>query len=149
MRLWRISDHADLSGSGGLLASGRWHSRGRKVVYLSDHPASALLEILVQLEIDPEDIPSAYQLLAIDISDEVRLASVEGDDLPPDWREKVGATRALGDQWLAETRTVRLRVPSALVPFGFNWLVNPGHADVVKVAVAEIIRAPLDPRLLG
>ena len=45
MRLWRISDFADLAGEGGLLVSGRWHSRGRRIVYLSDHPATALIEI--------------------------------------------------------------------------------------------------------
>ena len=50
MELWRISNYADLSGAGdGLLAAGRWHTRGRRIVYLADHPASALLEMLVHM----------------------------------------------------------------------------------------------------
>jgi RES domain-containing protein len=44
MELWRISIYADLSGAGGLMASGRWHSQGKRIVYLADHPSSALLE---------------------------------------------------------------------------------------------------------
>jgi len=47
MELWRISNYADLSGAGGLQAAGRWHTRGKRIVYLADHPASALLEMLV------------------------------------------------------------------------------------------------------
>ena len=62
MRLWRISNHASLTGEGGLYASGRWHTRGQRVVYLADHPASALLEVMVHLEIDAEDLPLALSV---------------------------------------------------------------------------------------
>ena len=72
MRLWRISNHASLSGDGGLYASGRWHTRGRRVVYLADHPASALLEVMVHLEIDAEDLPTHYQLLGVEVPDGLR-----------------------------------------------------------------------------
>jgi RES domain-containing protein len=50
MELWRISNYADLSGAGGLRAAGRWHSQGKRIVYLADHPSSALLEMLVHLD---------------------------------------------------------------------------------------------------
>ena len=79
MRLWRISDHADLTGEGGLLASGRWHSRGSRIVYLADHPASALVEVLVHLEVESEDIPSSYQLVAVDLSDDDRTQRRSAD----------------------------------------------------------------------
>jgi RES domain-containing protein len=63
MELWRISNYADLSGIGGVRAAGRWHSQGRRIVYLADHPSSALLEMLVHM--DRDLIPSTYQLLRI------------------------------------------------------------------------------------
>ena len=63
MELWRISNYADLSGGGGLRAGGRWHSLGRKIVYLADHPSSALLEMLVHM--DRDLIPATYQLLRV------------------------------------------------------------------------------------
>ncbi|HXH47142.1 MAG TPA: RES family NAD+ phosphorylase [Bradyrhizobium sp.] len=56
MRIWRISNFDDLSGIGGLKTDGRWHDRGRHVVYAADHPASALLEVMVHLEIDVEGL---------------------------------------------------------------------------------------------
>jgi RES domain-containing protein len=61
MIFWRISNYADLSGQGGLYAPGRWHNQGIPVVYCGDHPGSALLEILVH--VDLSDIPTSFQLL--------------------------------------------------------------------------------------
>ncbi|MGH7819352.1 MAG: RES family NAD+ phosphorylase, partial [Candidatus Binatia bacterium] len=46
MTLWRISNHSELKGIGGLRASGRWHTAGRPIVYLAEHPALCLLEVL-------------------------------------------------------------------------------------------------------
>lgn len=148
MRLWRISDHADLSGRGGLRFSGRWHSRGARIAYLSDHPASTLIEVLVHLEVDPEDMPAGFQLLAVDIPDDVAFASIGADDLAPGWQADEGLTRGLGDRWLRDRQTALLRVPSAIVPFATNWLLNPAHADSAKVRIGEAFRAPFDRRLL-
>lgn len=67
MFLWRISRFADLDGRGGEVASGRWHRKGHRIVYCADHPSTALLEMLVHL--DPDNIPSNYQLLKIDCPD--------------------------------------------------------------------------------
>jgi RES domain-containing protein len=146
MRLWRISDYADLTGEGGLLASGRWHSRGRRIVYLADHPASALVEVLVHLEVDPEDIPSSYQLVAVDLSDDAAFAAIETDQLAPDWRDQINNTRQLGDAWLEQNRVSLLRVPSAIVPFATNWLLNPAHAEAANVRIAQTMRIPFDRR---
>jgi RES domain-containing protein len=55
--LWRISNHALLAGDGGLRVSGRWHTRGKRVVYCAENPAAALLEILVHFEIEIGDLP--------------------------------------------------------------------------------------------
>ncbi|MEA2543931.1 MAG: hypothetical protein QOH35_5297, partial [Acidobacteriaceae bacterium] len=45
--LWRISNHCDLQGMGGEKTDGRWHTakRGKRIVYLSDYPALALIEV--------------------------------------------------------------------------------------------------------
>lgn len=149
MRFWRISNFADLSGEGGLRGAARWHSRGRRIVYLADHPASALVEVLVHLEIDVEDLPTGYQLLAIDVADDATFDTVQVTDLPADWRQDLGITRARGDRWLVERRTALLRVPSAVTPFTWNWLLNPLHADAGKARIAETVHAPFDSRLFG
>lgn len=148
MRLWRISNYADLTGAGGLIGSARWHSRGRKIVYLADHPASALLEMLVHLEIDTDDIPSTYQLLAVEAPDHSAVETVNADGLSLDWQYNDRATRSVGDAWLHDRRTPLLRVPSAIIPRSFNWLLNPEHPDASSVKIVEVIKAPFDRRLL-
>ena len=142
MRLWRISNYADLTGTGGLFASARWHSKGRRLVYLAENPASALLERIVHLEIDPADLPTGYLLMAVDIPDTMAFGHVRLEELATDWRENLMVTRTHGDRWLAEGRAALLRVPSALVPLTSNWLLNPTHPDAAKARIAEIIPAP-------
>jgi RES domain-containing protein len=149
MRLWRISNHASLSGEGGLHASGRWHTRGRRVVYLADHPASALLEVMVHLEIDPEDLPSHYQLLGIDVPDGMRVMALADHELPEGWRTEVAPIRARGDEWLRAGATALLQVPSVIVPAAANYLLNPAHPDAARISIASGLRAPFDPRLMA
>lgn len=144
MELWRVSIFADLSGVGGLLAEGRWHSQGQLVVYLADHPSTALLERLVH--VDPDVLPLTYQLLRIRSSSTIEEERVEVSDLPVDWRRQVGATQQIGDDWLGRAATALLRVPSALVPHAENVLLNPAHRDAGTLSIAETIVTPFDPR---
>ena len=145
MELWRISNYADLSGIGGLRAAGRWHSQGRRIVYLADHPSSALLEMLVHM--DRDLIPASYQLLRIVAPGDVAIENID-NELPPDWRAQTLRTREIGDRWRNRSASALLRVPSAISAKGNNYLLNPEHPDAARITVAEIIKAPFDPRLL-
>jgi RES domain-containing protein len=146
MELWRISNYSDLSGVGGLRAAGRWHSQGRRIVYLADHASSALLEMLVHM--DRDLMPASYQLLRIVVPDDIASETVD-TELPPDWRSQTLTSREIGDRWLDRRTTAILRVPSAISGKGHNFLLNPAHPDAARVTVADIIRAPFDPRLLA
>jgi len=120
VRIWRISNFGDLSGVGGLKADGRWHDRGRHAVYAADHPASALLEVMVHLEIDFEDLPTTYQLLGIDVPDDVAVETVSLTDIErmsQDWADDPRVTRGLLRPWFDEARTAMVSVPSVIVPF--------------------------------
>jgi RES domain-containing protein len=146
MELWRISNYADLSGIGGMRAGGRWHSQGRRIVYLADHPSSALLEMLVHM--DRDLIPSTYQLLRIDLPCTTAIEAIGVAELPADWQNKTTVTREIGDRWLDRSGSALLQVPSAISHQGQNFLLNPAHPDAATIAVAEIIHAPFDSRLL-
>lgn len=148
MFLWRISNHYSLAGDGALRTPGRWHSRGRRIVYCAQNPAAALLEILVHFEIDIQDLPVRYRLLKIHVPDDVPVERVSVDQLPSDWPEKTEATRALGDAWLATDSSALLIVPSAIVPDTFNVLLNPAHNDAKRIVIVETGEHAIDPRLL-
>lgn len=150
MDIWRISNHADLSGRGGLRAAGRWHSAGRAVVYCAEHPALALIEIMVHLEFRSlDELPRDFQLLRVAAPDALRRESLSPTALPARWTQDVSTSRAIGDAWLREGLTSLLAVPSALVPHASNWLINPTHADAGRLAIVERMRYPFDPRLLS
>jgi RES domain-containing protein len=152
VRIWRISNFSDLSGVGGLKVDGRWHDRGRPVVYAADHPASALLEVMVHLEIDFEDLPTTYQLLGIDVPDDVAVETVGVTDIErisQDWASDPRVTRDVLRPWFAEARTVMVSVPSVIVPFAQNYLINPRHKDAARIRVSHVARYPHDPRLFG
>lgn len=146
MELWRISNYVDLSGIGGLRAAGRWHSQGKRIVYLADHPSSALLEMLVHM--DRDLIPPTYQLLRIAVPDDIVIETVT-QELPPDWRIKMMVSREIGDRWLDRSGSALSQVPSAISAQGANFLLNPAHPDAARVSVAEVIQSPFDPRLLA
>jgi RES domain-containing protein len=150
MRLWRVSNYADLSGEGGRRAEGRWHERGRPVVYLAEHPALALLEVLVHLEVDPEDIPAGYQLLTAEVPDRMSVEQL-GDDrlaaVAANWRRAPAETRKLTGSWFAERRTALLRVPSAIVPAAYNYLLNPAHPEARQITIVARETVEYDARL--
>jgi len=128
--------------------SGRWHTRGRRVVYCSESPAAALLEILVHFEIDVRDLPTRYRLLKLRAPDTLVVEDLLAADLPADWLEQADRTHAIGDRWLQAGRSALLRVPSAVVPETFNLLLNPGHAHAGQLEVVQVSEHAIDPRLL-
>ena len=142
MILWRISERADLDGAGGLVVAGRWHSKGRRIVYAADSSALAMLEVLVHLEV--ETPPVSFQLLKIEAPD----AKVEHWPMKEDASDP-GATRDWGDAWLATGRTLLARVPSVVAPGGRNWLINPAHGDAAKLKLLRVGRWPWDKRLFN
>lgn len=56
-------------------------------------------------------------------------------------------TVAAGDAWLTEARSAALRVPSVLIPYAWNVLLNPRHADAARAGIAGREPFPFDPRL--
>ncbi len=133
---------------GGLRAVGRWHSKGRPLVYCAPNPAAALLEVLVHLELKEADWPVGYCLLKIRVPENMGLGRLDIESLPADWREDLAYTRGIGDGWLASGKTALLEVPSVIVPETFSVLINSLHPEVRLLAVESIIRHPLDWRLL-
>jgi RES domain-containing protein len=144
--LWRISEFADLSGKGGMRASARWNTIGRRVVYLSDSPTGALLETLVHFELDPEDVPETYTRLKVAVPSDIEIEQLEPPDVV-DWRLDYGLTRSVGDVWLAAGKTCLARVPSAIANDAWNYLLNPEHHDAMRVQIAAVTQERFDRRL--
>ncbi|HEX5724320.1 MAG TPA: RES domain-containing protein [Longimicrobiaceae bacterium] len=136
-------------GTGASLVGGRWNSPGRPVVYCSDSYAGALLEILVHAG-QRIKLPGPHHAVEARLPDDIAVEDVQPDDLPG-WDAADGdASRGFGDRWLAEGRSVVLRVPAVTAqPFGRNLLVNPAHPDAGRIHVPPPVVIQWDARLFA
>jgi RES domain-containing protein len=148
---WRITKqkHARsaFTGEGAKLYGGRWNSPKRLVVYTAESRALALAEILVHLE--SAGVLSRYVVFRVEI-DESYIAHLDWRDLPKNWRAEPAPKRLqrLGDQWLDSSKSVVLRVPSAIVGGEFNYLLNPLHPNFPKLRIHDPERFSIDKRLV-
>ncbi len=147
MDLWRISRHRTLNGEGSRLVSGRWHTAGTPVVYLADSIGSAMLEILVHLQLEDGQAPPSYTLLRVVAPDDLG-APVLYDPVYDNWKTDLDLTRQLGDAWLKAQSSAITRVPSAILPLTYNYLLNPLHTDAPRVEIVSSHQGVFDERLI-
>ncbi|GIV60340.1 MAG: hypothetical protein KatS3mg043_1429 [Rhodothermaceae bacterium] len=142
----RYKDTA-LRGYGSLLHGGRWHHRGVPVVYAADTPALALLETMVHLE-EADLLAFEFVAFPIRFGDDL-LEVLDTEALPEDWNAWPwpASTQHLGTNWFMSQRSVVLRVPSAVVPHQYNYLINPTHPDFSRLEIGPAEPFPVDPRL--
>ena len=91
----------------------------------------------------------SYVLIGASL-DESLVAELDIQRLPDNWRAypPPPALQALGDRWLADAASTALRVPSALVPHEWNYVLNPRHPSFGRIQISAPEPVPLDPRLL-
>lgn len=130
-------------GEGARLYGGRWNSKGVPVVYTSDSLALCSLEIFVHL-------PS-YTLLAdyvyVPLVFDSGLITVAHLDDGWDERPVSRVSQDIGDHWIKEGFSAILRVPSVIMPDGYNYLVNIHHPDFKKIKIGKPQPLAFDPRL--
>ncbi|HEX4030206.1 MAG TPA: RES family NAD+ phosphorylase [Terracidiphilus sp.] len=143
---WRISNHTDLGGWGGRKFASRWSSLGKRIVYMAESPAGAMLEVLVHLQDKDDQLPSTFSLLEIESPEDAGIREL----LPlaeASWKGQPDLTRQIGDAWLASRETPLARVPSAIMPRTWNLLLNPEHSDASRIKIVSTIRERFDNRL--
>ncbi|MFH1032956.1 MAG: RES domain-containing protein [Pseudomonadota bacterium] len=149
---WRLvkARHADnaFDGQGARRFGGRWNAAGTACVYLADSLPLAALELFIHL--GAEGFAISFVSFRVLIPPEaVEALDVAG--LPGDWRANPPGpqVQALGSQWLRAGRSAALKVPSALMPLGagFNYLLNPAHADHARLGVQDPLPFHFDPRM--
>ncbi len=59
------------------------------------------------------------------------------EDLPENWDAKPPTlnTQTIGDDFVFENDAALLKVPSAIIPEEYNYLINPSHVDAKKIKV--------------
>jgi RES domain-containing protein len=148
---WRLERELHLptwqTAEGAFRVGGRWSSAGRRVLYASLDPATAILEVAVHTGFNTLDaLPHALLQLAIEPAAEVHV--LHADEVPnPHWLRPGTVSvnqQKFGDGWLA--RHPLLVLPSAVSAHSWNLLIDVvGAAGRFKLIAQE--RFALDPRL--
>lgn len=149
MKLYRIAKQKfidDLSGEGARLYGGRWNKKGTSMLYFSEHLSLCVLEILVHIE--QQLISNTFYFIEVEVPDKyIKLISKE--ELPVNWQSNVllSSTQDFGSEWVASNKDLALKIPSAVLEFENNILINPNHSLFSKLKITRIERLNLDTRL--
>ena len=153
MVIWRFcqqryADHP-LDGEGARLYGGRWNSPGTPVVYTASSLALAALEALVH--VDHDLAPTDLVAIAIEVPRGIRIEIIASAELPPHWRSTPASDhlQRLGTAWLQRGTSTLLKVPSAVIPEEYNYLINPTHRACRRLKTGSPRPFTFDPRLFG
>lgn len=133
-----------------LVASGgaaRWNSRGRFVIYTAGSRALACLENVVHRS--GEGLQELFRVMVIDVPDTLPIETITLVDLPADWADyqNYDICQQLGERWLLRGAAPVLKVPSAVVPQEWNYLLNPAHPAFSAIQLVQTEAFAFDPRL--
>lgn len=149
LEAWRLVSlgRADTAfdGEGSFKYGNRWNSVGTRVVYLAATTSLAALEVLVHAE-SYDELPE-YRAFPVRF-DESLVAELP--ELPPDWQQSPApqSTKDLGSAWARSHQSLLLRVPSAVVAWEHNYVLNVLHPDFSKLQIGIPRAFTFDPRLL-
>ena len=151
MEVFRISKEIYASE---LLASGsanRWNLKGQQVIYTGSSRSLSTLELIVHMGVV---VPSErYRVMVISIADDDYLQKqIHIKDLPPDWRTfgAYSTLQKLGSEWITSQESLVLKVPSAVILYEYNFIINTEHPEFSsKVKLVRTEEYFWDSRLLG
>lgn len=146
-RLIRRKYGIELSGKGAAISGNRWNSKGTELIYTADSRALAMAEVAVHLSLSI--LPKDYMMVEINIPESVSVGSLSVEKLPMNWNSfpHLLDTQLVGDEFVSERRACVLKVPSAVVPGDFNFLINPLHPEFPQIEIVGQENFPFDSRL--
>lgn len=136
-----------------LVASGRanrWNLDDQFMIYTGSSRSLYSLELIVHKNtISPA---FKYKVMLISIADEGSLfTSVLQKDLSRSWRSMMSypELQQMGSEWYQSKRSLILKVPSAVIPKEYNYIININHSDFnAKVSLVGTEDYFWDDRLL-
>lgn len=126
-----------------LKASGyanRWNKSEEFIIYTGSSRALSTLELVVHRAGIPTDNSYKVMVIRLDI-EESDILEVKQEQLPSNWQsiEAYPQLQKLGSHWYHSKEFLILKVPSAIIPKEFNFLINTKHPTFETKVKIEII----------
>jgi RES domain-containing protein len=109
---------------------GRWNTPASPMLYASEHYSTAMLEKLVH---GSGSLPPNQHFIVITIANGVSYEMFDIAKVPDWYLESASASKAFGENWQQEKRSLLLVVPSVVARPEFNFLINPEHKEFPRV----------------
>jgi len=125
----------DWNGKGAEIIGRRWNSKGIPMIYTSSSRALCTAELAVHLPLGK--VPQGFELLTVSIPDDIIFTEIRMKDLPTGWKSfpYITATQQIGDQFIQQNKFQVMKVPSAVIPGDFNYLLNPRHPGFGRIEI--------------
>ena len=135
----------ELSASG---VANRWNKRWEFVIYTGQSIALSTLELVAHRS--GIMISKPYKILEIEIHEE-DIVEINLKKLSKNWQSIscYNILQEIGSEWYRSRKNLILKVPSAIVPQEFNYIINVNHPDFKKkVKLKKVTDFVWDKRIL-
>lgn len=116
--------------TGSVRAPGRWNTPASPMLYASEHYSTAMLEKLVH---GSGSLPPNQHFVVITIPNGASYEMFDTAKVPDWYLESARPSKAFGEAWQRERRSLLLIVPSVVARPEFNFLLNPEHKEFPRV----------------
>ena len=128
----------------------RWNLKGQQVIYTGSSRSLSSLELIVHKgAVKPEQL---YKIMVISIADDdILYKQIRLKDLPENWRNfcRRSILQNIGSEWYSTFESLILKVPSAVIPMEYNYIINTEHPAFLNMV--QLVRTEpyfWDERLL-
>ncbi|MGV8918402.1 MAG: RES family NAD+ phosphorylase [Pseudomonas sp.] len=152
MQVWRIAKArfaSDLSGQGAALFGGRWNHIEQRALYFGLTPAICALETFIHATQVPR---FPLKIIRVSLPDDPELYWQPSiDQLPEGWDAKPADSPSMdfGSRWLQQRQQLGLIVPSSVMTYESNIMINPDHPAVSQIKILSVADFAYDSRMFS
>ena len=114
---------------------GRWNGAGRKVIYTAEGIALAFMENMIRRK--GLGFNDQFAIMFIRVPDDLKITAINPVSLAEGWRSynDYRICQSVGNEWFDKGATAILKVPSAILPGEFNYVLNATHREFSRIRV--------------
>lgn len=133
-----------LTGSG---VDARWCSGGRKAIYTSSSIALACLENVLRRS--GYGFSEDFRTIFYQIPESIPIEEVKLKNLNNNWRLQSSYyyCQLIGNKWFDNKESLILKVPSAIIPYEYNYIIKTTSPKINKITIKDIKPFVPDVRL--
>jgi len=127
--------------------AGRWNSEGKKVIYTAESIPLAFMENMIRRK--GLGFNDQFRVMIIEVPGTLSVTEIDPADLSTGWRDYTDYSicQRAGNKWYDKGLTPVLKVPSAILPMNFNYVLHSLHRDFGAIKIIGTTELIPDQRI--